>query len=266
MSRHSFITRQRGFGLLEVMIAVLVLAVGLLSLGSLHSMIIKSSSSAKAQSNAAALAQEKLDDLTSFQQLPAGANGIFGFNEITSNTGGNENADGTLVLPTGSVTIANVNYNRTWTVQDYYFCTENAAPSTTNSCSASNPNFKLITMSVTWTDSDGRARRVNLQSTVAAISPAASGESAATGGRQGPTVTYTPGVAPEVIPIGLGDDTVKEATKPTPDITQHGTSTITTFDEITYNNVLIAYASKMACPAPMLRRATCPPHLMVSNM
>ena len=85
MSRHSFITRQRGFGLLEVMIAVLVLAVGLLSLGSLHSMIIKSSSSAKAQSNAAALAQEKLDDLTSFQQLPAGANGIFGFNEITSN-------------------------------------------------------------------------------------------------------------------------------------------------------------------------------------
>jgi prepilin-type N-terminal cleavage/methylation domain-containing protein len=238
MSRHSFITHQRGFGLLEVMIAVLVLAVGLLSLGSLHSMIIKSSSSAKAQSTAAVLAQEKLDDLTSFQQLPTGGNGTFGFNEIAANAGGNENADGTLVLPTGSVTVANVNYSRTWAVQDYYFCSENAAPSTNNTCSASYPNFKLITMSVTWTDSDGTARRVNLQSTVAAISPASSGQSAATGGRQGPTVTYTPGVAPEVIPIGLGDDTVKEATKPTPDITQHGTSTITTFDEITYNNVL----------------------------
>jgi prepilin-type N-terminal cleavage/methylation domain-containing protein len=238
MSKRNFKSQQHGFGLLEVMIAVLVLAVGMLSLGSLHSMIIKSSSAAKSRSAASVLAQEKLDDLVSYQQLLAGGNGTFGFNEIANNAGGVENADGTLMLSSGNVTLANVTYNRTWTVQDYYYCSENSAPSTANSCGAAGPNFKLIAMTVSWTDSDGTTRAVNLQSTVAAISPASTGQSATSGGRQSPTVTYTPGVAPDVIPIGLGDDTVKEATKPTPDITQHGTSTITTFDEITYNNVL----------------------------
>lgn len=238
MNKRNFNTQQQGFGLLDVLIAVLVLAVGILSLGGLHSMIIKSSSASKARSTAALIAQEKLDDLVAYEQLLTGGNGTFGFNEIAANAGGAENADGTLMLPSGSITVGNTTYNRTWSVANYYFCSNNAAPSTTNSCSATNPNFKLITMSVSWTDTDGENRSVNLQSTVAAISPSATGQSATTGDRQEPTVTYSPGTAPDVIPIGLGDDTVKEATKPTPDITQHGTSTITAFDEITYNNVL----------------------------
>lgn len=238
MSKRNFKTQQHGFGLLDVLIAVLVLAVGILSLGGLHSMIIKSSGASKARSAASILAQEKLDDLVAYEQLLAGGNGTFGFNEIANDAGGAENADGTLMLPSGSITVGNTTYNRAWTVQNYYFCSNNSAPSTTNGCSAINPNFKLITMTITWTDSDNTARTLNLQSTVAAISPAATAQGATSGDRQGPTVTYTPGVAPEVIPIGLGDDTVKEATKPTPDITQHGTSTITSFDEITYNNVL----------------------------
>ena len=246
MSKHNMNIRQRGFGLLEVLIAILVLSVGMLSLGSLHSMIIKSSSASKARSTAAMLAQEKLDDMVSYQQLSSGGNGTFGFAEITSGTGGTENADGTLKIPSGATTVGNTTYNRSWTVQDYYFCSENSAPSTSNTCLAPNPNFKMITMSVSW-DEPGTgpgctngtcSRAVGLQSVVAAISPASTGQSAVSGGRGAPTVNYTPGTAPDVIPIGLGDNTVKEATKPTPDITQHGTSTITSFDEITYNNVL----------------------------
>lgn len=246
MSKFNMNIRQRGFGLLEVLIAILVLSVGMLSLGSLHSMIIKSSSASKARSTAAMLAQEKLDDMVSYQQLTSGGNGTFGFAEIASNTGGAENADGTLKIPNGTTSVGNTTYNRSWAVQDYYFCSENSAPSTSNTCLAPNPNFKMITMSVTW-DEPGTgpgctngscSRAVSLQSVVAAISPASTGQSAVTGGRGAPTVNYTPGTAPDVIPIGLGDNTKKEATKPTPDITQHGTSTITSFDEITYNTVL----------------------------
>jgi Tfp pilus assembly protein PilV len=231
-TKHSL--RERGFGVLEVLIAVAVLSIALLSLGGLHSKIIQSSSAAKARTIASSLMQEKLDDLRSYKSLASGGNGDFGYAEIAANAGGAENADGTLKIPSGSITISNIAYDRTWSVTDYYYCAENAAPSTTNSCSATTPSFKLIAMAVSWTDREG-AQSMQFQTAVAGMDPSTSGQSGINAGHGSPVVGYTPLPAPDVVRVGLGDSKYKEATKPDLDVSQHGHSTVTSFDEITYS-------------------------------
>ena len=115
MSRHK---REQGFGLLDVLITVFVLAVALLSLGGLHTAIIKSSSLAKARTNATSLAQEKLDDLRAFAD--SATDSTFAYSSIaTGSTGGAYNT-----IPTSD----NVTYNRNWYVYNFNMCTDNAAP------------------------------------------------------------------------------------------------------------------------------------------
>lgn len=244
-------TLQNGFALLEVMITVAILSIALLSLGGLHSIIIKSSSAAKARANATSLAQEKFDDLRSYQQLAAGGTGIFGFSEIGSNAGGSEcdgttvtencpsgTAAGMLAFPNGTVRIGNVDYTRSWTSTNYYYCGANAAPTTTACTGGGAPSFKLIALNVNWTDEEG-PQSIQLNSTISGMDPSSSGQGAiGSGGRGTPNVLYNPGVAPTVIPISLDGSTKKEATKPTPDTTAHKHSTVTSFDEITYNTTL----------------------------
>lgn len=226
--------REHGFGVLEVLIAVAVLSIALLSLGGLHSKIIQSSSAAKARATATSLAQEKIDDLRSYKSITSGGNGDFGYAEIAANAGGEENADGTLQIPSGNITVGNITYNRAWSATDYYYCAENAAPSTTNSCSATTPSFKLVAMTITWTDREG-SQTVQFQTTVAGMDPSTSGQAGIGAGRGKPVVGYTPLPAPDVVRVDLGDSKYKEATKPDLDISQHGHSTVTSFDEITYS-------------------------------
>ena len=56
----------RGFSLIEVMIAVVVLAVGLLSLAALQGELFRSGAEAKARANAATLAQQVIEDARTF--------------------------------------------------------------------------------------------------------------------------------------------------------------------------------------------------------
>ena len=66
---------RRGFSLVEVLVAVVIMSLGLLALASLQSALIRSSSDAKARSLAMAIAKQKIEQLAAYQTLGGFDNG-----------------------------------------------------------------------------------------------------------------------------------------------------------------------------------------------
>ena len=69
MTSKRFNKRAAGFSLIEVLVAVVILSIGLLALASLQLSMIRSSSATKAQTIAAALAKEKIEQLRAYRNL-----------------------------------------------------------------------------------------------------------------------------------------------------------------------------------------------------
>ena len=70
MTTHSN-ERSRGFSLIEVMIAVLVLSIGLLSLAALQGELFRSGAESKARANATAIAQQVIENARTFSFISA---------------------------------------------------------------------------------------------------------------------------------------------------------------------------------------------------
>ncbi len=189
---------QGGFSLIEVLITLVVLAVGLVALAKFQGTAIESGSLAKERAVAAHLAQQKLDDLRDYERLiktdAAGAaiacdaDASVSYQCIATDAGGNKNADFTLTLPAGVNTVSDVDYTRTWAATDWCF-PETAAGKTPNaaavaSChaAAAFPDFKRVTVTVTWMDLEQRKKgqadavqTVVLRSIISASDPLYSG-------------------------------------------------------------------------------------------
>ncbi len=219
---------QHGIGLIEVLVTILLLAVGLLGMSKIHGLLIRDGGTANNRALAISLAQQKLDDLRSFKWIdPARSSGqncdsgVFCYSEIANNLGGLEEDAGTLKLPSGDVTVGPTTFNRTWTV-------------TTNTA----PDFKVVTVTVTWTDPNGAASEV-LTSTVAAEDPnvTAFGAAGLGGGGDGPKASYTAQGTPDVVPVQI--DTAgasRETSKPLPDVSSKALSVATQFASVNYDS------------------------------
>ncbi len=171
-----------GFSLIEVLITLVVLAVGLVALAKFQGTAIESGSLAKERAVAAHLAQQKLDDLRNYEVLiETDALGVVIACNATARVsyrciatpatnvggGGNKKADFTLILPSGNIDppVSNVTYNRTWAVTDFCF-PQTAAGKTPNEpavtpCPApapAFPDFKRVTVTVTWMDLEQRKK------------------------------------------------------------------------------------------------------------
>ncbi|SCZ51606.1 type IV pilus modification PilV family protein [Thiohalomonas denitrificans] len=239
-----------GFGLIEVLIALVVVAFGLLSLASLQVGFLSGGSEAKARSLALNLGQQKLDDLRSFEQLTSGGAGTFGFDEISADdAGGAEDPDGNLLIAAESVNLSGIEFDLSWAVTDYYIppgtATDGSAVDqspvttwdTTNWGTApSRPDYKLAAVTIEWTDRDGTTQSETLTGTVTASSPSSSGRTVTppSAGVK-PEVEYTPGTRPEIVAVDDGTNT-RETTLPDPDVSQNNEFTVTRFDEITYDD------------------------------
>jgi len=128
--------KQKGFTLIEIMIAIFVLAVALLGLAEVTTTTIKGNSFSKSLTTATTLANDKMQDLKAK-------------NFTCSSTGCTVHAD----LSSGSHTdtgnpIQGI-YNRSWSIAD------------TND-SASRPRYKAITVTAEWTW-QGSSHNVQLQ-------------------------------------------------------------------------------------------------------
>ncbi len=214
---------QSGTGLIEVLVAILVLAVGMLGMSKLNALLIRDGGTANNRAIAVSLAQEKLDDLRGFKWISPTSSygedcgaGIFCFSEIATNAGGYEApVSGTLRFPTGAVTVGNTSFNRTWTVVD-------------------NGSFKLVTVTVNWTDQNGAASEV-LTSAIWGDDAGVTGFGAGGPGiaLSGPKVPYDAEV--DAVRIEIGSSKYKESSKPVPDVSQHGDSTMVTFETTDYS-------------------------------
>jgi len=238
---HHIKQTEKGFSLIEVMIAVLVLGVGILAVSKLQSSLIRSGSDANYRSVASSIAQKKIDDLRRFVHLttvdsdvpdawvPALSPTSLAFDHIADNQGG--------LIPSGTYSVSNgITYTLSWTSDNYYYSsTANSAASTTVS---DEPAFKLIHVIAKWVGvGDNTNSVVSLDTVIDAYNPSFTdlGTSTLAGGEE-LIVNYDPLLAPDVVPITLDTDGInKETSKPLPDLSKKGDSTLVTFDTVTYS-------------------------------
>ncbi len=121
------LTNQKGFTLLELLIALVILAIGLLGLAGLHVAAIKGNVSGFKLSTASAVAQERIEDLKAMDATAAALSaGI--------------HAD-------GNVAVQGIVYTRTYTIQD----------------NTPVPGTSTITFTISWTEpGTGTARSSTL--------------------------------------------------------------------------------------------------------
>ncbi len=123
---------------------------------------------------AARLVDEKIADLRSYETLPTTA-GKIAYQGIGADTGG--------AIPSGTETVSNVTYTRSWTVADYYYPITGVAPTygvsattTLPSPAPAYPHFKLATVTIQWTDKNNDAQSIAVSAIISSHDPAKSGK------------------------------------------------------------------------------------------
>lgn len=168
---------QRGLGLIEVLIALVVLSVGMLAMGRLLALALREIEISRARGVATQLAREKIEDLRSFAQLDAGPAGVFGFDEMGDASGGAEAVDGRLLLSAGAVEFDGLHFTRDWKVRAFYFCEPETAASTSQ-CTPPHRHADLfwITMTLSWDGIDSLANLVVIESAIVGLEPGLSSQ------------------------------------------------------------------------------------------
>lgn len=202
---------QRGVGLIEVLVAGLVFAVGISAVVKLQGTFFQSGSNANARTIAVSMAQAKLDELHA--------------TDFSAIAGGNDNptpGSGTPFI-----------YARTWISTDYYY-NEGVLTSCVGTCSV---DQKAITVTVSWNEPDNNNNKVALSSVLnknpSEASSSLVGDTIG-GAREKPVRIYNPGLLPDVVPVSVGNGLSKETSKPLPDVSQNDQFVETQFIVDTY--------------------------------
>lgn len=132
--------KRNGQTLIEALVTIVFIAVTVIALVRFQNYLSYDNSLTQQKGDATTLAQSKLESLRDFQVL----NNTSGYTSYQSITSG-----------TSTTTGATAVYTITWTITAY-----------------TNPAYKTIDVSVTWTDRRGIAQSVRLVSNVAGIEPA----------------------------------------------------------------------------------------------
>jgi len=232
--------------LLEVVLAIAIFAFGMLALVQLQGNVTRSSSDANTRTVATNIAEELVEQIRGYEQVPAIAdNGKWEYMELA----------GTAL--NGTVQRGGMDYAVTATIKDFW---RDEANDTFISNDATNPptvpaglseayaSFKLLQIDVSWNtgqdfyvDDENTAVLGDNTITVYEIIPnsppilgakiaANLNEPAGT-----PTVNYTPGLNPDIVALTLDNQKLKEATTPIPDVIRDGELTETYFEVVSYN-------------------------------
>lgn len=218
----------RGFTLLEIMIAILIISVGLTALANLQGKLTRYSAVAKQRTLAMNLAEQQIETMQSFYTMAdTGADACsgaqVGFDDLETCVGGS------------TVSAGNMQFNITWTIAKYV---QNADGSTEVFSALSGnlrPDLKLVTIKVEWADGQGATQDIELHDIVDATSIFNTGRVLARiDSNIPPRTPFNPNDFPGVVEIAIGSDKIKGSTTPEPQIVNQGTNVITTFDVVTF--------------------------------
>jgi type IV pilus modification protein PilV len=138
--------RQQGFTLIEAMVALLVVSLGMLGIVGFQLALSLNSDVAKQRTEATRLAQEKVEQLRTFDSLTSYAsNLVSGSETITATAAG-----------------SNTSFTRTWSVS-------------TISGASTPETGRNILVTVEWTDRANSTQRVQLLSAISATDPSMNG-------------------------------------------------------------------------------------------
>ena len=200
--------RQKGFGLFEILVTLVVLGVGVVGLVMLSKSTLTASQDGRRYEIAMRLAESKIEEFRNFNSLVTATAPLTAYTAIASgNTTKSQSGD---------------SYTLAWTVANQYWngatsAWQNTAPA---GYLLNYPGRKQINTTVSWTNSEGVTTSVAL---TGYVSPTESLTVEQLNGgldtaRTGPKINYTPGVAPDVISIDLGNGSRQETSKPSPTV------------------------------------------------
>jgi len=229
-----------GFTLLEVLIGMVIFAIGMMALMQMQGNLSKSSADANARSVAVNVAEETIESARTFVQVTGGS-GVQAFNNI--------------VTGSSTETRGGIGYTVNRVVTDYYYqapggINGTGSFTTTKPTGVVNPDMKRLQVTVTWgggqsfqidqsqTSNTLSARSITLTDMISSITSPSGGKVLLNSSRDalyGPPVDYSPGENPDIVSIQLGDNRFKESTTPLPKVYNANERVETSFDVVTYS-------------------------------
>ena len=218
MSRLNFPNRLRGFSLLEVMIAVVVLATGLLALAALQGSLTRSSAEAKVRGRVATMLSARMDELRS-----GGYGSVLTTAPVVSTTGDCDtaSADDTDWIDCTRIQAGLSELTSTQTVS-YWSGGATFSEAATVPTDPDEAQFMRVNLIATWTDASAGSHQLALASDISSLGltnnliPPPDDSSSI--GTDGPTVRTTSPATAGVIPIALGNGDSSAASNPTPEL------------------------------------------------
>lgn len=239
-----------GFSMIDVLVAIIVLAVSLLALGALQGTLTRNTADARARSQIAAFAEGLIEqarsasyDCVGSAKTACATPTTTGTVTITPSSTGSAAAKNAYAAQT-TAGVSNLSVSEK--VTTYYGAAGSFSTTKPSPFDSTTPNYKQLAVTTTWTDASGAARTLELDSIVSplqnsvdntlsnSLPPVSSSSSS-------PIVRETnPGAATGVIPIAVSGTSNSAASNPKPQIVAlNGKSSKvvgTSYSVLTYQN------------------------------
>ena len=228
--------------MLDVLVAIVVLATGLLALAALQGALTRNGADARARSQMAAYTESLVDRMRFAGYTTAAPSTTFAAGDTITPS---SSCSGSLTLKQTMQCDANTvqnaagvsNLTTTITTAQLYCGTSGSTFAAASSCTGNQANYKQLKLTTTWTDATGSLRSLSMDTAVSPVTLDTGNTTLAnstfnqpTG--TGPVVRQTdPGSTLGVIPIAVSSTQDAAATNPKPVVTDTGT----TFSTLTYS-------------------------------
>jgi type IV pilus modification protein PilV len=221
-------SRNKGFTLLEIMIAVLIISIGLAALANLQGKLTRYSAMAKQRTLAMNLAEQQIETMHSFYTMGA-------TNAAPCSTAQSGYDDLTACVNGTTVNVSNIEFSLSWAIDEFVQNSDGTTEIFSDESGVLRPDLKLVTIMVEWTDGQGATHHAELVDIVDGTSVFNTGRLLAhVDSNIPPRTLFNPDDFPGVVEIAIGSDKIKGSTTPKPKIVNKGNNVITSFDVVTF--------------------------------